>query len=597
MEAANTAAGAVEKAQEVEQAAREAETARITQDTELGIQESRIRAQAEIAEAERAHRERTQAEKTSAEIKELIAAAETALRGGDTATAVATGRKAAVKLLDSSGTWTREAAEFALADTDESVLNWIDADRVLAQRQDDREAVLAVGKASRASVADAAHKALASEDPGAPAAFLTGGAIEAAKTDYRVTVLGILGQNPGPAVKAKAEAALDDGSATAMNRFLTIELAEAVKEDDRVEILRLLESGGPYMKSAARIVLEGAAAMRRHFVVRDKYEIARLDQDHAAHVAAIRAAIAHAARIAAQAQEDAALASKAAAEARQAAAEASEWAAKAKGYATDAANAAQEAKANADAADKSAAEAAASAAGAKQAASVARSAARSANYSMRQAMASAEKAVAHAADAQLSASQAKASAEAAGEDADAAAEAASQAQEVATQRREAEQEAEARQAALDALEAEQNGTNPSQVPEQDMPWYMDWTLNPDGSPDYEASATLSNRTSAILGWAGLIAGAAALFIPGGALVLGAVALGFGIASLVSQSAGTYFTGKEHGFDSAEFKSALGMTAVNGLFFGKGQVMSKVGTAAAGFVYDAGSSLISALTWE
>ncbi|MFJ7902864.1 ALF repeat-containing protein [Streptomyces sp. NPDC096198] len=207
-------------------------------------------------------------------------------------------------------------------------------------------------------VADAAAKALADDDPDAARNFLAQGVIEATATDNRVTVLRILNDRPGAAVSAKAQAVLDDGSALALHRFLMIDLLEAVKEDDRVTVLRLLNSAGPYMQSAAQIVMEGSARMRRNFVVHDQYAITQLDQDRAGHIAAVRAALAHAARVAALAMQDAALASKAAAEARNAASEASNWAAKAKGYATDAEKSAKEARANADAADKSAAQAA-----------------------------------------------------------------------------------------------------------------------------------------------------------------------------------------------------------------------------------------------
>ncbi|MEV0169493.1 ALF repeat-containing protein, partial [Streptomyces sp. NPDC050803] len=570
VEAATTASNAVKEAQEVEQAARVAEAALIAQDTELGIEEAVLRAQAEIADTERINRERTQADKTATEIKDLIAAAETALSGGDSATAVSTGRKAAVKLLDSVGTWTREAAEFALAGTDESVLNWIDADRVLAQRQDDRETVLAVAKASTASVADAAHRALASDDPDATAAFLTQGAVEAAQTDYRVAVLKILNENPGTAVRAKAEAALDDGSATALYRFFTVELPAAVKEDDRVEILRLLDAGGPYTKAAAQIALDGPTRMRRYFVIHDKFVVARLDHDHATHVAAVRAAIAHAARVAAKALEDAALASKAAAEARQAAAEASEWAAKAKGYATDAANSAQQAQQNADAADKSAADAAQSAESAKQAASVARSSARSANYSMRQAMASAEQAVSYASSAQNSAAQAQASADQAGQDSQAAADAASQAQETAAELRQAELEAAAQAAAEAAQQNEANGTDPSQTADQDNPFYVDWGLWPEDVEDPKDWAKVTGHWATILGTAGTVCS----LIPG----LQGLGLGLSIASWGISGVSTILNGVGYGCDSAEFKSSLGQFLIGGIFLGKGWMFKKAGIA-------------------
>ncbi|MFD5056504.1 hypothetical protein ACFWJZ_37005, partial [Streptomyces tendae] len=570
LEAATTASNAVREAQEVEQAARAAETALIAQDTELGIAEARLYAQAEIEEAERANRERTQADKTASETKNLIAAAEAALHDGDVATALASGRRAAVALLGSTGTWTREAAEYALAGGDESVLNWVDADRSLARRQDDRETVAAVAKVSAAAVATAAHTALTSEDPDAAADFLSTGAVVAAQAEHRVAVLRVLNEDPGAAVRAKAQAALDDGSATALHRFLTVELPQAVKEDDRVAILRLVGSAGPYLESAARVALEGPARMRRNFVVHDQFAIARLDHDHATHVAAVRAAIAHAAKIAAQALRDAALASKAAAEARKAAQEATEWAAKAKGYAEDAADSAEQALANADAADQSAADAARSAASAQQAASVARGAARSANYSMRRATAAAQQAVSDAAGAQSSAARAQASADQAGQDAQAAADAASQAQETAAALRQAELEAEALRAAQEAAENEQNGTDPAQSGDQDTPFYVDWGLWPEDVEDPKDWASVTSHWATILGTAGTVAS----LIPGGQ----AIGLGLGLAGLALSATSAVLNGVGYGWDSSEFKTSLGQFLVGGIFMGKGAMFKKFGFA-------------------
>ncbi|MFL9659613.1 hypothetical protein ACJ7VE_38660, partial [Streptomyces sp. PB17] len=569
LEAATTASNAVREAQEVEQAARAAETALIAQDTELGIAEARLHARAEIEEAERANRERTQADKTASETKDLIAAAEAALRDGDVATALASGRRAAVALLGSTGTWTREAAEYALAGGDESVLNWVDADRSLARRQDDRETVAAVAKVSAAAVATAAHTALTS-DPDAAADFLSTGAVVAAQAEHRVAVLRVLNDDPGAAVRAKAQAALDDGSATALHRFLTVELPQAVKEDDRVAILRLVGSAGPYLESAARVALEGPARMRRNFVVHDRFAIARLDHDHATHVAAVRAAIAHAAKSAAQALRDAALASKAAAEARKAAQEATEWAAKAKGYAEDAADSAEQALANADAADQSAADAARSAASAKQAASVARGAARSANYSMRRATAAAQQAVSDAAGAQSSAARAQASAGQAGQDAQAAADAASQAQETAAALRQAELEAEALRAAQEAAENEQNGTDPAQSGDQDTPFYVDWGLWPEDVEDPKDWASVTSHWATILGTAGTVAS----LIPGGQ----AIGLGLGLAGLALSATSAVLNGVGYGWDSSEFKTSLGQFLVGGIFMGKGAMFKKFGFA-------------------
>ncbi|MFE9461183.1 ALF repeat-containing protein [Streptomyces californicus] len=513
------------------------------------------------------------------------------------------GRKAAARLLDSSGTWTRGAAEFALSGSDHDVANWIDADRVLAQQQDDQENVLALAQASTAGVAEAAERALADSDPNAATAFLETGAVEAAAVDNRVMVFKILAQDPGRAVKAKAQAALDAGTAKALHHFLTIELTAATKEDDQVEVFRLLETGGPYMQSAARIVLEGSARMRRAFVVRDKFDIARLDHDHATHISAIRATLAHAAKVAAKALEDAARASKAAADARQASKEATEWAAKADGYAADARGAADQAKANADAADRSAASAAQSAKDASAAALTARGAARSANYSMRQASSSARQAVAFAVDAQASASRAAADAQRAGQDAAAAAQAASQAHAIAAQKRRAEAATAAKKAAEVARKHQQDGTNPSDKPENDDTGDTKWLdMWPEDMKDAKDWASATGHWSTLFGTAAVVLGVAALFPTPASPVLGGLAFGAGLISWGLQGVSAGLAGWGYGWDSSEFHQALGLFVVGGVFFGKGRLFSKFGMAeeigakVSGVIGDTATTIIGRITW-
>ncbi|MEN3586366.1 ALF repeat-containing protein [Streptomyces sp. ZYX-F-203] len=163
--AAAKAADAVVKAREVEQAARAAESVSLVKETDEAIETARLEASAETGELERVNRERTQEARLSEEIRGFISSAESALQGGRTTEAVAAGRKAAVQLIDRSGTWTREAAEFALAGSDEDVVHWIEADRVIALRQDNAENVAAIASVSTANVAKAAAEILKTGDP------------------------------------------------------------------------------------------------------------------------------------------------------------------------------------------------------------------------------------------------------------------------------------------------------------------------------------------------------------------------------------------------------------------------------------------------
>ncbi|MGW7126542.1 ALF repeat-containing protein, partial [Streptomyces sp. NPDC054901] len=428
VEAANKAADAVDKARAVDQTAREAETARLAEETAEAIERARLEASAETNQLERYDRERTQEARLSEELLALIASAESALKAGRTAEAVTAGRKAAIQLIGRAGTWTHQAAEFALAGSDEDVVHWIDADRLIALRQDNVENVAAMAAISTKNVALAAVEVLKTEDPTKVRTFLQSGALEAAKEDNRVEVTTVLADdNTGPAVRRAAVAALEKGTAQALHAFLHVERAAAVREDDRVKATTLLANGGPYVKAAAKIALEGDTHMLRRFIGTTQHEFARIDHDHATHISAIRAMIAGAAKVAQEAQENAARASEAAALARDAAAKAIEWSDRAKGYAAAAKLSAEEARKNAADAEGSAASAARSAETARQAAAAARRASSVARSAANRAVRSATEAASHASDAAASAAAARKASLAAGQSAGAASQAASEA--------------------------------------------------------------------------------------------------------------------------------------------------------------------------
>ncbi|MFE4263779.1 ALF repeat-containing protein [Streptomyces sp. NPDC056883] len=462
VEAAGKAADAVAKASEVEQAARAAAAARLAAETAEAIEEARAEAQAEVDQAARLDRERTQEARLDGELLALIASAESALGAGRTAEAVAAGRRAAVRLIERSGTWTRTAAQFALAGSDEDVAHWIDADRAIAQRQDDAELVAATAAISTQKVAQAAAAVLKTEDAAKIKAFLESGSIEAAKEDNRVEVTTVLADaNTGPAERRAATAALDKGTAQALHAFLYVERAAAIREDDRAKASTLLATGGPYVKAAAQVALEAATPALREFIATGQYEFARIDHDDATHISAVRAMIAGAAKVAQQAQENAARASEAAALARNAAAKAAEWADLAKGYAADAKRSGDEARRNAEAAEGSAAAAARSAETARAAAAVASKAGNVARQAAARAVQSATVAADFAAKAAAAAALAWQSAIDAGGSAAGAAQAASEAKDLYI-------EAAKREAANNALKNSTVPINPQAggLPEQ-----------------------------------------------------------------------------------------------------------------------------------
>lgn len=539
----------------MEQAARDSEAEKLAEETEQSLAEARELARAETEDREAARTAATQADALDAETKDLIAKAEAAYDSGDTAQAVLLGRRAAMNLISTTiGTWSRSAAEYALAGADEDVLAWVSTDRRIAQTQDDRETVLALAKVSTEAVADAARTALSAEDPGAVGDFLTGGIQEAAATDNRVAILRILAGNPGKAVKAAAQAALDDGSPQALHDFF-LGYAEKVVEDDQVAILSLLDTAGPYTKAAAQVALEGPTWMRRDFVTTVHHRTAQLDHDWSSHVAAIRASIAHAAKIAQEAQKDAYEASKAAADARKAADEAAQWAAKAQASADKAADYAAEADANADAAERSAQDAQASADKAKAAAASARSAARRANYSANQAVASAAAAAQSAVQAQASANAARQSAYEAGKDAAAAARAASEARTIAAEKRQQELAAAARAAAEAARQNQQNGVDPSNTSDNDK------VDNPGGWGSKDDWRNVAQALNAISAVSGTVAAFSLLVPPPAGEIISGVA---GTVSWVTGIGSAVITLCTDGWQSAAFQQSVAGLAVGAL---------------------------------
>ncbi|MEU1771112.1 MULTISPECIES: ALF repeat-containing protein [Streptomyces] len=473
---------------------------------------------------------------------------------------------------NSHGTWSREAARFALAGTDTDVHAWIDTDRAVAQGQDDRETVLYLAQISSPTIAEAARKALESDASDAPTTFLESGAIQAAADDNRVQISRILTTEPGTAVRRAVTAALDDGSPKALHTFFNSGYQEALKEDDAVATASILAKAGPYTKAHAEAAMEGPAWIRRNFVASVQYKTAQLDHDSATHIAAIRGAIAAAAKVAHKAQEVAARAQEAAAKARDAAQDALEWADKATKSSDRAASYAKEAKDNADAADKSAAAAQASANEAKKAAATARSAARSANFSANRALNAARRATASANSAQAAAASARASAIQAGKDARTAAVAASQARTIAAAKRQAEIAAAARAAAEAAKKARESGKNPIDTPENDQvkgddtPWWRDagWWAN---ATNWASIGT--GFLSAGLGIVGLI-------FPPAAPILEPIAGGLAIASVALGGISALFTGIEHGFTSSEFWASAGSAALGLITFGQSKWIGAVG---------------------
>ncbi|MFZ3544264.1 hypothetical protein ACODT3_01545 [Streptomyces sp. 4.24] len=565
--AADLATDAVVQAVAVEKAARDAEGQRLEQDLRQAVEEMRLLARLDAEQRAQYTGKRTEAEQTTQAAKDLIARAGAALRAGDTALATTTGRQAAVAVMDARGTWSRQAARFALAGTEADIHIWIDADRLIAERLDDRERALYLARRSSPDVIDAAGRALASTDPDATATFLGTGVVQASAMDNRVAISRILAGRPGRAVAKAANEALDAGSAQALYGFFSASFEAAQREDDAVATATLLGTAGPYTKAHAQAALEGPAWIRRNFIASVQHRTAELDHDSATHIAAMQGAISAAAKIAHKAQEDAARAQEAAARARNAAAEAVTWADKALNWAAQAASAARQADSYADSAEKSAQDARVSAGKATQAAATARTAMRSANYSANRAVESARSAVASANAAQASAASAYETSLQADGDRVAAAEAASAAQTIEKDKRRAEIGEEVRKALEEALKARAEGKNPADSPEND-------SVGGDIPQWQQDARTLAN----ILEWASLATSVAgtSLEIAGVWFPPAEVAgLFLSVTSVGLSQLSALFTGIGYGFTSSEFQHAIGNSMLHLVTFGQSQWIKKL----------------------
>ncbi|MFK8910637.1 ALF repeat-containing protein, partial [Streptomyces sp. YS-3] len=511
----------------------------------------------------------------------------------DLAVAATLGRQAATALLDSKGTWTRQAARFALAGSDYDVYSWIDLDRQLAASQDDRETILFIAQVSEPAVAKAAVQALTGGIP-AEGDFNTGGVIKSRAEDNRVNILKILNEKPGKAVTKAANDALNTNTPEALQKFFDEELADAIAEDDAVSTMKVIASGDAYSKAYAEVAMEGPAWMRRRFVESVQHKAAQLDYDSLSHAAAMQATIAAAAKLAQDAQQDAALASQVAAVARDAGTEAQHWAQKALDSAALADDYAKQARQQASAADKSAADAQASADKAKDAAATAQSASRAANNSANRAIDAARSALASSYSAAASAANAHQAELNAGRDAKTAAAAAAEARQTAADKRAAEVREAARAAAEQAQKDRDANRNPSNTTQND-------TVNPKGSQPgqdewWNDAKWWANTADKVSTAAGLLAagfGVACVFWPAAPILgsIAAVCLGISVAAAgVSAIA----TGIEYGFTSGEFAISAGRTALQLVTRGGGKAatavakpvireVEKVGDAVSGLV--------------
>ncbi|NEA58979.1 hypothetical protein G3I60_33690 [Streptomyces sp. SID13666] len=194
----------------------------------------------------------------------------------------------------------------------------------------------------------------------------------------------------------------------------------AREADDQLRATQLISIGGPEVRAAARIALEGPAPLLQQFIASGQFMAERKDNLATTHASQVQALIAGADSVAAIAQQNAAEALRVAAVAINAATDAENYRKQALQSAAQAATFTEQARKSAQAAEASAARAAASAKTARTAETTAKNAARDATNSATHAADSAAAARGSADAAWSAANEARASAVQAGKDAAAA---------------------------------------------------------------------------------------------------------------------------------------------------------------------------------
>ncbi|MBP2334396.1 hypothetical protein JOF41_000574 [Saccharothrix coeruleofusca] len=357
--------------------------------------------------------------------------AEATAPGADPALVAANGRKIALKLVATSGPWSKAAAASALSGADPEVREYVRTGIAQAAALDDRETVQQLIADAPQSKKNAGNAALAGSDADVRR-FLESPDYPERGTDLRIEVNQVLAaaRDAGDAtVAAAAQRALDSGTVAAYSEFLDTGQNSAREHDDRIAINQLIANPntGPEARLLGQAALEGPPELIRQYRHGGQHIAIRHDREAAAHNAVVAAMVAEAASVASTALQNAATAQSVAATARKAAEEAAGYARQAAGHADAAARSANEALASAEEAKASAERAARSAETAVQAAARASQSAVRAARSAVSARSSANIAAGHATSAMQAAHQAYQDAVDAGADAEAAVNAANEA--------------------------------------------------------------------------------------------------------------------------------------------------------------------------
>jgi chemotaxis protein histidine kinase CheA len=368
-----------------------------------------------------------QAVQLDAEIQGYLAAARAP--GAPTQTVVDNGRDAAVKLLQTGGSWLRSAAEDALSGSPEDVVSFVRSTMDVAVQQDNRASVGHIADTTANHGEKLAAVDALQESDLSVAQFLDDRWYMGKEDDDQIAVAQLM-TTGGPGVRAAAQQALE-GTPDDRALFLAKGQYTAAEDDARVAVTQAMSTGGPEVQAAAQAALNGPADGLATFLTEELYRAQERDADTARHVSTIDSMLAEIARTAAIARQNAQEAQAAAYRAAGAAADAQTWADRAVASAQQAAVYATNARNSANQAQQSADQAAASAKRARQAEQDAQAAAARAAKSASQAQASATQARGYADSAARSAAAARADAIAAGKSAQEAANLAAEAKKFA----------------------------------------------------------------------------------------------------------------------------------------------------------------------
>ncbi|GID29726.1 hypothetical protein [Paractinoplanes brasiliensis] len=297
-------------------------------------------------------------------------------------------RSAVLLAWQDGGAQVRRAAEAALTGGDDQIRAFLDGGAARAQRQDERDAVLAAIGDSGPAVRAAARTALDTADDDVLAAFLDHGWRSASEIDARVRVNQLMAVG-GDQVKQAGQQALDSESPAKLRQFLDTGWQAQWQTDQRLRVNQAMQTGGPEVRTAGQRALDAGTAEALESFLEYGWAVAASWDEETATLTGLLAQAEAAGTLAAQetqrATEEAEKARAAAEAARKAAAEA---AAATDAARNDTAEAAAQAKRAADAAQK----AAASAKVAVQAAAAANRAARAAATAAQRAASAASRA-------------------------------------------------------------------------------------------------------------------------------------------------------------------------------------------------------------